>query len=247
DANNHIYVITWAIVAWRTRRTRSGFWSCYWKIFEIIMCMVGASCLTCRRTSFQRCKNSVPRYMYALPAAPKIKRKPGRLKTKRRKDVDEGPSGSKKAKNTTNLKQQYKEFTCAYSDVRSHTKRSCKHRKADDATIAQAAATAASAAAQQGTDAAAHGDEASGPNLEQVLQSEIDLTQPSYSQPDQVQHPNPPTPNTVPQVARPNKLPPKRKLPLVDQMQGASARTTSRLQSIYKMIPTLGFQPPRKK
>ncbi|MED6167208.1 hypothetical protein PIB30_000459 [Stylosanthes scabra] len=171
---------------------------------------------------------------YNRLTAPKIKRKPGPLKTKRRKEASEEPSSSKKPKSTTNLKRQYKEFTCAYCGAKGHTKRSCKHRKTDDAAVA--AATTADAAT---TDGAA--------NLHETLQSEIDLTQPSYSQTDQVPHPDQPAPQTAPQVGRPDKLPPKRKVPPVDPMQGASAGTTSPLQDVYKMIPTPGFKPPRMK
>ncbi|MED6208196.1 hypothetical protein PIB30_042853 [Stylosanthes scabra] len=93
---------------------------------------------------------------YNRPTAPKIKRKPGPLKTKRRKDANEEPSSSKKPKSTTNLKRQYKEFTCAYCSAKGHTKRSCKHRKADDAAVAEAAAAAATTADAATTDGAAN-------------------------------------------------------------------------------------------
>ncbi|RYQ84517.1 hypothetical protein Ahy_B10g103895 [Arachis hypogaea] len=51
---------------------------------------------------------------YSQPQAPNIKRKPGKLTTKRRKDADEGTSLNKKAKQAVTLKRQLKPFTCTY-------------------------------------------------------------------------------------------------------------------------------------
>ncbi|MED6215098.1 hypothetical protein PIB30_110023, partial [Stylosanthes scabra] len=61
------------------------------------------------------------------------------------------------------------EFTCTYCGARGHTKRSCKHRKADDAAVAEATASATGDANQQCNNGA-------------TAQSEIDLTQPKISQ-----------------------------------------------------------------
>ncbi|RYR56187.1 hypothetical protein Ahy_A05g021950 [Arachis hypogaea] len=81
---------------------------------------------------------------YSRPQAPKIRKKPGPLKQKRRKDADEEPSESKKSKtDATKLPKKYKESSFAYCGTKGHTKRSCSHRKADD--IAAALATAATA------------------------------------------------------------------------------------------------------
>nr|XP_029145189.1 uncharacterized protein LOC112717234 [Arachis hypogaea] len=81
---------------------------------------------------------------YSRSQAPKIRRKLGPLKQKRRKDANEEPSGSKKSKtDAIKLPRKYKKFFCAYCGTKSHTKRSCSHRKVDDITAALVAAAAA--------------------------------------------------------------------------------------------------------
>ncbi|MED6121475.1 hypothetical protein PIB30_030544 [Stylosanthes scabra] len=77
------------------------------------------------------------------PLAPPVKRKHGCLQKKRRKDKDEGPSGTKKQKDQTKMTRKYREFTCAYCGKKGRTKRSCIHRKKDDAECAAIAAGAA--------------------------------------------------------------------------------------------------------
>ncbi|MED6120264.1 hypothetical protein PIB30_019247 [Stylosanthes scabra] len=81
--------------------------------------------------------------------------------------------------------------------------------------------------------------------------SEIDITQPDYSQPlilEEEATAYDPSPMT-----RPDKLPLRRKAtqpqhhPHMDPMQRASAGTTKRLSEIIKTMPTPGFIPPRKK
>ncbi|RYR72020.1 hypothetical protein Ahy_A02g006223 [Arachis hypogaea] len=52
------------------------------------------------------------------PLAPLVKRKPGQLQTKRRKDADEGGHSSKKSKSTTTLKRQLRPFTCKNTPTR---------------------------------------------------------------------------------------------------------------------------------
>ncbi|XP_025692605.1 uncharacterized protein [Arachis hypogaea] len=85
---------------------------------------------------------------YSQPQAPNIKRKPGKLTTKRRKDADEGTSLNKKAKQTVTLKRQPKPFTCTYCCVKGHTKRGCKQKRADELAAALATAAAAVAASK---------------------------------------------------------------------------------------------------
>ncbi|RYR57145.1 hypothetical protein Ahy_A05g022886 [Arachis hypogaea] len=51
---------------------------------------------------------------YNRPLAPPIKKKPGNLQTKRRKDSDENTSFSKKSKPCTAMKRQLRPFTCKY-------------------------------------------------------------------------------------------------------------------------------------
>ncbi|MED6126434.1 hypothetical protein PIB30_078378 [Stylosanthes scabra] len=177
------------------------------------------------------------RFGYNKPRAPQIIRKPGPLKTNRRKDVDEEPSGSKKPKNTCHLKRKYKEFTCAYCGARGHTKRSCKHRKADDAAVAEATTSAAVTSLDKDF-------------LNEAITATITFNHnnllPQVPQPNPTPPPPPPPSQSTTHATRPDKLPLKRKVPPVDPMQGASVGTTSRLQAFYKMIPTPSFRPPRK-
>ncbi|XP_020981334.1 uncharacterized protein LOC110272927 [Arachis duranensis] len=196
---------------------------------------------------------------YSKPQAPNIKRKPGKLTNKRRKDADEGPSVNKKAKQTVTLKRQLKPFTCTYCGVKGHTKRGCKQKRADELAAALVAAAAAVAASKDkatatgstpapeatnstnpATSAADIPPPVSGPQAE-----EVELSQPSYGG---TQDEAPPPPAT-----RPPKLPTKRKTtpqPVtssVDPMQGATAATASRLERFMKMVPTPQFKAPRKK
>ncbi|MED6203356.1 hypothetical protein PIB30_114733, partial [Stylosanthes scabra] len=111
---------------------------------------------------------------YNRPLPPPVKRRPGCLKKKRRKDSDEGPSGSKKPKDDTKLTRKCREFTCSYCGQKGHTKRACIHKKNDDVTCAEIAA--AEAAKKKGTPSDAQANAASS-------EQEIDITQPDYSQP----------------------------------------------------------------
>ncbi|XP_016164956.1 uncharacterized protein LOC107607523 [Arachis ipaensis] len=86
------------------------------------------------------------------PLAPPIKRKPGNLQTKRRKDSDEGTSSSKKSKPGTAMKRQLRPFTCKYCLQKDHTKRGCKKKRAADAAQATADATAVAKAAEAAKD-----------------------------------------------------------------------------------------------
>ncbi|RYR34663.1 hypothetical protein Ahy_A10g049646 [Arachis hypogaea] len=169
---------------------------------------------------------------YSQPQAPNIKRKPGKLTTKRRKDADEGTSGNKKPKGAVTLKRQLKPSCCGGSQT----------VPAESAPAAEATNT---------SNVAPQVDEAP-PAVAvqihaQVEVTEIDLSQPNYGgTQDEVP---PPTPQTT----RPDKLPTKRKnspSPVsasLDPMQGASAATSSRLANFLKFVPTPGFKPPRKK
>ncbi|MED6134499.1 hypothetical protein PIB30_037549 [Stylosanthes scabra] len=181
---------------------------------------------------------------YNRPPAPPVKRGPGCLKKKRRKDADEGTSGSKNPKDSTKLSRKYREFTCTYCGQKGHTKRSCIHRKNDDATCAEIAA--AEAAKKQGS--------TSNPQAQTnaaAAEQEIDITQPDYSQPLIVEE-EPTAPDAAP-LARPDKLPLRRgatqpqQHPHMDPMQGASVGTTRRWADIIRTMPTPGFIPPRKK
>ncbi|MED6124709.1 hypothetical protein PIB30_061498 [Stylosanthes scabra] len=124
------------------------------------------------------------------PLATLDKRKPGCLKKKRRKDADEGPSGSKKPKDQTKLKRKYREFTCTYCGTKGNTKRSCTHKKNDDAACVEVAAVKAAknkentANLQSDGVASEHAAHATtGVDLanEDPI-AEIDISQPNYSQ-----------------------------------------------------------------
>ncbi|RYR00220.1 hypothetical protein Ahy_B07g088326 [Arachis hypogaea] len=164
------------------------------------------------------------------PHAPKMKRKPGPIIQKRRKDGDEEPSSVKKSKTETKLKRKYKEFTCTYCGTRGHTKRSCSHRKADDLASALVSAAAAVVAKEKGSKAGETRDPANaatsntqaaeinknaplapGEGVDDANASEIDLTQPTYSQPENQEQVPPSDPPPPPQqVTRPDKLQSKR-------------------------------------
>nr|XP_025703568.1 uncharacterized protein LOC112805393 [Arachis hypogaea] len=93
-----------------------------------------------------------------------------------------------------------------------------------------------------------------------VQQAEIDLSQPSYSEPENSQkalcqilsalQQHEQTRNTP---TRPGKLPLRRRSPpptgsaSFNPMEGASEATATRLANFLKFVPTPGFKPPRKK
>ncbi|RYR73108.1 hypothetical protein Ahy_A02g007418 [Arachis hypogaea] len=202
------------------------------------------------------------------PHAPKMKRKPGPIIQKRRKDADEEPSSVKKSKTETKLKRKYKEFTCTYCGTRGHTKRSCSHRKADDLASALVSAAAAVVAKEKGSKAGETRDPANaatsntqpaeinenaplapGEGVDDANASEIDLTQPTYSQPENQEQVPPSDPPPPPQqVTRPDKLQSKRKKIFnVDPMQGATSGTAARLAEFMTFVPTPGFKPPTTK
>ncbi|RYR70110.1 hypothetical protein Ahy_A03g016629 [Arachis hypogaea] len=85
---------------------------------------------------------------YNKPLAPPIKRKPGNLQTKRRKDSDEGTSSSKKSKLGTAMKRQLRPFTCKYCLQNGHTKRGCEKKRAADTAQATVDVAAAAKAAE---------------------------------------------------------------------------------------------------
>ncbi|RYR52658.1 hypothetical protein Ahy_A06g027542 [Arachis hypogaea] len=183
---------------------------------------------------------------YSQPQAPNIKRKPGKLTTKRRKDADKGTSVNKKAKHTVTLKRQLKPFTCTYYGVKGHTKRGCKQKRADElvAALTAAAATVAAFKAKASASGSTPATESSNtvtpgppaadipPPVSASQAEEVELSQPNYGG---TQDETPP-----PTTTRPPKLPTKRRTPQqpvttsVDLMQGASAATSSRLESYHQ-------------
>ncbi|RYR30901.1 hypothetical protein Ahy_B01g055689 [Arachis hypogaea] len=209
--------------------------------------------------AFARVNKRPEDFCHPLPQAPNIKRKPGKLTTKRRKDADKGPSVNKKSKQTVTLKRQLKPFTCTYCGVKGHTKRGCKQKRADELAAALAIAAAAVAASKAkatptGSTLAAEASNTATPGPQAVdipppvsapQAEEVELSQPSYGG---TQDEAPPLTTT-----RPPKLPTKRRTspqPVttsVDPMQRASAATSSRLARFMKFVPTPQFKAPRKK
>ncbi|MED6115697.1 hypothetical protein PIB30_093172 [Stylosanthes scabra] len=176
------------------------------------------------------------------PLVPLVKRKPGCLQKKRRKDKDERPSGTKKQKDQTKMNRKYREFTCTYCGKKSHTKRSCLHKKNNDA---ECAAIAAVAAAKKGEGSNQNDQNEVGgsePAAAATAATEVELIQPNFEQP-----------MIDGNGTRPDKLPLKRRAtqpqasPSMDPLQGASAGTARMMSEIIKLIPTPGFKPPRKK
>ncbi|RYQ83071.1 hypothetical protein Ahy_B10g101685 [Arachis hypogaea] len=185
--------------------------------------------------------------VYNQPQAPNIKRKPGKLTTKRRKDANEGTSGNKKAKPTI------------AKAVHLATPRGDIKKRADDVAAALAAAATVVAAAKskttptRSTPAAAEASNTAN-ELPQVVEApsgavdaaEIDLSQQNHGGTQDEALPAPTT-------KKPHKLPTKRRnspppiTAYVDPMQGASVATSSRLVNFMKFVPTPGFKAPRKK
>nr|XP_025661748.1 uncharacterized protein LOC112757376 [Arachis hypogaea] len=224
------------------------------------------------------------------PLAPPIKRKPGNLQTKRRKDSDEVSSSSKKSKPVTALKRQLRPFTCKYCLQKGHTKRGCEKKRAADAAQAAADAAAAAKAAEAAKDpknasaqatataqatttdtaiasASASATATATPNATTTATatananitinsapigqaSEIDLSQPICSEPEDSQKF---TEVTGEPATRPAKLPTRRRSPpttpstALDPMKGASSATASRFTNFLKFVPTPGFKHPQKK
>ncbi|RYR51335.1 hypothetical protein Ahy_A06g026354 [Arachis hypogaea] len=212
--------------------------------------------------------------MYTQPQAPNIRRRPGALTKKRRKDVDEGNSGNKKAKPSGSLKRILKQFTCRYCGVKGHTKRECSKKRLDEVAVAVAAAKAAAdkvkskAASEAGpkphiaasalhagpqpqttTSASDFGPQphtAAAP-VDKPPAVEIEISQPNYEGSQDIAG------STAPAPSRPKKLPTKRRTSpppqsiRMDPMLEASEATTFRLANFMKFVPTLSFRAPRKK
>ncbi|MED6173948.1 hypothetical protein PIB30_064462 [Stylosanthes scabra] len=128
---------------------------------------------------------------------------------------------------------------------KGHTKRTCTHKKSDDAACAEIAAAEAAKNKAKNPETNVVASEQEPPP------SEIDITQPDYSQP-LIREEEAAT-NDPALMTRPDKLPLRRRdaqpqhHPHMDPMQGASAGTTKRLSEIIRTMPTPGFIPLRKK
>ncbi|RYQ83069.1 hypothetical protein Ahy_B10g101682 [Arachis hypogaea] len=189
--------------------------------------------------------------MYTQPQAPNIRRRPGALIKKRRKDADEGNSGNKKAKPSESLKRHLKPFICRYCGVKGHTKRGCSKKRLDEVAVAVAAAKVAADKAK--SNAVASASEA-GPQphtsaapVDKPPAVEIEISQPNYEGSQDIAG------FAAPAPSRPEKLSTKRKSSPppqsigVNPMQGANMATSFRLTSFMKFVPTPSFKAPKKK
>ncbi|RYR26854.1 hypothetical protein Ahy_B02g061164 [Arachis hypogaea] len=180
------------------------------------------------------------------PLAPPIKRKPRNLQTKRRKHSDEGTSSSKKSK-PVDAAAAAKAVEAA-KDPKNATAQATATTQATATDIATATAAATSTATAT---ANIINNIPSAINSAPIGQaSEIDLSQPICSEPEDSQRfievkGKPAT--------RPAKLPTRRRSPpttpstALDPMKGASSATASRFTNFLKFVPTPGFKHPQKK
>ncbi|XP_020974254.1 uncharacterized protein LOC110270081 [Arachis ipaensis] len=156
------------------------------------------------------------KFLYTQPQAPNIRRRPGALTKKRRKDADEGNNGNKKAKPSESLKRHLKPFTCRYCRVKGHTKRGCLKKRLDEVAAADKAKSNVAASASEAgpppqTNTAASASEAGPPPQTDATPAnnppavEIDISQPNYEGSQDIAGPAAPAP------PRPQKLPTKRK------------------------------------
>ncbi|RYQ87733.1 hypothetical protein Ahy_B09g095269 [Arachis hypogaea] len=163
--------------------------------------------------------------MYTQPQAPNIRRRPGALTKKRRKDADEGNSG--------------------IVGVKGHTKRGCSKKRLDE-VVAAVAATKAAADKAKSNDAASASEAGPQPHTtaapaDKPSAVEIDISQPNYEGSQDIAG------SAAPAPSRPHKLPTKRRSSPPPQSIGASVATSFRLANFMKFVPTPGFKAPRKK
>ncbi|XP_016172531.1 uncharacterized protein LOC107614918 [Arachis ipaensis] len=127
--------------------------------------------------------------MYTQPQAPNIRRRPGALTKKRRKDADEGNSG--------------------IVGVKGHTKRGCSKKRLDE-VVAAVAATKAAADKAKSNDAASASEAGPQPHTtaapaDKPSAVEIDISQPNYEGSQDIAG------SAAPAPSRPHKLPTKRR------------------------------------
>ncbi|RYQ83387.1 hypothetical protein Ahy_B10g102049 [Arachis hypogaea] len=169
-----------------------------------------------------------------------MKRKPGPITQKRRKDADEESSSVKKSITETKLKKEIQRIHIG------NTKRSCAHRKADDFASVLVAKEKGYKAGES-TDPA----NAATTNTQVAEINENAPLAPGQAVDDanasEIVPPSDPPPPPQ-QVTRPDKLQSKRKITFnVNPMQRASSGTTARLAEFMTFVPTPGFKPPTTK
>ncbi|RYR21097.1 hypothetical protein Ahy_B03g066343 [Arachis hypogaea] len=201
-------------------------------------------------------RNVVYRDEKGAPQSPNIRRRPGALTKKRRKDANEGNSGNKKAKPSGSLKRHLKSFTCRYCGVKGHTKRGCSKKRLDEVATVVAAAKAAtykvisnatasaSRTDPQPTTAAAPTDNPptaapidnphAAATVDNLLAMEIELSQPNCEGSQDIAGAAASAPSTPEKLLTKRRSSPPPQSIGVDPMQGASVATSSRLASFYK-------------
>ncbi|RYR25626.1 hypothetical protein Ahy_B02g059458 [Arachis hypogaea] len=163
-----------------------------------------------------------------FPQSPNVKRKPGALINKRRNDADEGNGSNKKAKPSESLKRKLKIFTCRYCGRIDKVATVVATAKVVASKAKSKAIVSASRAAPQPATTATPGGNPP---------AQVDNTA-------GVVAPVPTRPEKFPTKMR-NSPPPQ--IIDVDPMRRANAKTTLRLPSFIKFVPTPSFKAPRKK
>ncbi|RYQ91793.1 hypothetical protein Ahy_B09g097824 [Arachis hypogaea] len=152
--------------------------------------------------------------VYSQPQSLNIRRRPGVLTKKRRKDADEGNGGNKKAKPSESLKRHLKTFTCRYCGINPNS---------------MPFLLLLGLALKPTTTVAPIDNPPTAAIVDNSPPVEIELSQPNYEGSQDIAVAAAPTPS------RPEKLPTKRRSSPppqsigVDPMDGASVATSSRL------------------
>ncbi|RYQ82777.1 hypothetical protein Ahy_B10g101343 [Arachis hypogaea] len=186
------------------------------------------------------------------PVFPPIKPKPGRPTKNRRKDKDEGRSGSK-----TRIKKKYNPIRCMFYGEVGHNKRTCKMKKQAEAEEEARLMQLQLALTKPNTDSP---NELPTDATDATPDNPIPL---SVSPPPQ--RSNAATESTSAKVrerppklqvckgkgkraASPQPAPPTATTPIsAGTIKGSSAATTKKLASFMTFVPTPGFKRPRKK
>ncbi|RYR46901.1 hypothetical protein Ahy_A07g032765 [Arachis hypogaea] len=190
------------------------------------------------------------RKTYAFHSPSPIKPKPGRPTKNRRKDKDEGGSGSK-----TRMKRKYNPIRFMFCGEVGHNKRTCKLKKQADAEEEARLMQLQLALTEPNTDA---------PN---ELPTDAAHATPDNPVPLSVSPP-PQRSNAASYIAKVRGRPPKLQvfkgkgkrvvspqpapttatIPIsAGTIKGSSAATTKKLASLMTFVPTPGFKRPRKK
>ncbi|RYR72107.1 hypothetical protein Ahy_A02g006310 [Arachis hypogaea] len=160
------------------------------------------------------------------PVPPLIKPKPGRPTKNRRKDKDEGGSGSK-----TRMKRKYKLIRCMFCGEVGHNKRTCKLKKQVDVEEEARLMQLQLAVVDPNTDAP---NELSNDNAHAKVRGRPPKLQVSKGKGKRAISPQPAATTATIPIS-------------VGTIKGTSAATTKKIASFMTFVPTPGFKRPRKK